>query len=103
MTDSEVKKITENIELLEDGVDSISNFKKNMRNLTSLVIEGTWFVKERNKIKDNKVSIVTDDKSEIMLMKQFIVEYEKYLLKQYNAQVEKLQKAGIDIENKYKK
>jgi|GEM_PF-4658602 len=103
MTKAEIKTIKEDIEFLEDALDTVANFKKNIKNITSLVIEGTWFSKKGNKNVYNTVSSISQDKTEILLIKQFFTNKEKYLLEKYNSKIDILQKAGIKIENKYKK
>lgn len=103
MTKAEIKTMKEDIEFLEDALDTVANFKKNIKNITSLTIEGTWFSKKRNKNVYNTVSSISQDKTEILLIKQFFTNQEKYLLEKYNSKIDILEKAGIKIKNKYKK
>lgn len=104
MTKAEIKTIKEDIKFLEDALDTVANFKKNIKNITSLVIEGTWFSKKGNKNNIyNTVSSISQDKTEILLIKQFFTNQEKYLLEKYNSKIDILEKAGIKIKNKYKK
>lgn len=103
MTKAEIKTIKDDIEFLEDALDTVANFKKNIKNITSLAIEGTWFSKKGNKNVYNTVSSISQDKTEILLIKQFFTNQEKYLLEKYNSKIDILEKAGIKIKNKYKK
>lgn len=103
MTVDEIKKISDDIEFLEDGLDTVIKFKENIKHMTTLCIEGTWFAKKRNKNKYNKMSCTFSGQTEIKFIKQFFTIQEKYLLEQYNSKIEKLQEAGIEIKNKYQK
>lgn len=103
MTIDEIKKISDDIEFLEDGLNTVIKFKENIKNMTTLYIEGTWFAKKRNKNKYNKIFSTFSDQTEIKFIKHFFAIQEKYLLEQYNSKIEKLQEAGIEIENKYQK
>lgn len=103
MTKAEIKTIKEDIEFLEDALDTVANFKKNIKNITSLVIEGTWFSKKGNKNVYNTVSSISQDETEILLIKQFFTNKEKYLLEKYFSKIDILEKAGVKIKNKYKK
>lgn len=99
MTAPEMRKVLEELEEFEGIIDIIQNFKKKIKWFKVISIEGSWETKDDYK----KVEIETAEKEEINLLKPFINEYEKYLLGRYNSQIEVLQKAGIKIENKYKK
>lgn len=99
MTAPEMRKALEELEEFESVIDDVQNFKKKIKWFKEISIEGSWQTKDENK----RAEIGTAEKEEINLLKPFISEYEKYLLGRYNSQIEALQKAGIEIESKYKK
>lgn len=101
MTTTEIRKILEEIEDFEIIIDEMLNFKNNIKNFRAISIEGTWTSKKEDK--EKRVEIGTDEVEEIKLLKPFIKEYEKCLLKKYNSKIELLQKAGIKVESKYMK
>lgn len=99
MTAPEMRKTLEELEEFESVIDDVQNFKKKIKWFKAIFIEGSW----ESKGEEKKAEIGTGEKEEINLLKPFINEYEKYLLGRYNSQIETLQKAGIEIESKYKK
>lgn len=101
MTITEIKEEIEKMEEFESIIDEMLNFKKYIKHFETISIEGSWTSKKDDR--DWKAEIVTTGIDEIKLIKPFIKEYEKYLLNIYNSKIEKLQKAGIEIESKYKK
>ncbi|CAK7070633.1 hypothetical protein [Fusobacterium varium] len=99
MTIIEVRETLEEIENFEMIIDDVLKFKNNIKNFESISIEGTWLSKKEGK--DKRVEITTSEKEEIKILKPFLDEYEKYLLKKYNSKIEALKKIGIEIESKY--
>lgn len=101
MTITEMREKIEEMEEFESIVDEVLAFKKNIKYFETISIEGSWTSQKEDKEKRAEILIRGID--EIKLIRPFIREYEKYLLNLYNSKIERLQKAGIEIESKYKK